>query len=114
MFYEAPQSKFSSRNFNRCISFDDSEDAIKELGIERTHQDSDSRDILICNIFSKTKSLSKKFRDEIRRITLSDETCYSDDEYALLMWEGGRWIHEAKRWHWNMLFFAYRSGYNFS
>ena len=114
IFYETPQSKFSSNNFNQCISLEDSEDDLTELGLERSHQDSKSRDIFQCNVFAKTKSRAKKFRDELRRIALQDITCYGDNEYAQIMWEGGQWIQEAKRWKWNMLLFAFRSGYNFS
>lgn len=114
IFYETPQGNKSSRNYNQCISLEDSEDDITELGLERSHQDSKSRDIFQCNVFAKTKSRARKFRNELRRIALQDITCYGDDEYAQLMWQGGNWIPEAKRWHWNMLLFAYRSGYSFS
>lgn len=114
MFYEIPQGNKSSGNFNQCISFKDMEDDISELGLERSHQNSESRDILECDIFARTKSRAKKFRDELRRIVLLDITCYGDDEYAQMMWERGNWIPEAERWHWSMLIFAFRSGYSFS
>lgn len=114
MFYEIPQGNKSSRNYNQAIFFKDMEDHLDEIGLERTHQNAESRDILDCNIYAKTKSRVKKFRDEIRRIARLDTTCYGDDEYAMLDWQGGNWVQEAKRWRWNMLIFAYRSGYSFS
>lgn len=114
ILYEVPQGTKSSHNYNQSIFLKDMEDDLNELGLERTHQDSKSRDVFECDIFAKTKSRAKKFRDELRRIARIDITCYGDDEYALLDWQGGRWMPEAKRWHWNMSLMAYRSGYVFS
>lgn len=114
MYYEAPQGTKTNRNYNQAIFFLDMEDNLDEIGLERTHQDSESKDIFKCDIYCKTKERAKKFRDELRRIARNDETCYGDDEYAMLDWQGGRWIPEAKRWHFNMLVFAFRSGYEFS
>ena len=114
MYYDVPQGNKSSRNYNQAVFFKDQEDNLDEIGLERTHQNSESRDIFTCDIFAKTKSRAKKFRDELRRIARSDATCYGDDEYALLDWQGGRWIEEAQRWHFNMIVFAYRSGIEFA
>ncbi len=114
MLYDVPQGNKSSRNYNQAIFLKDMEDDLDELGLERTHQDSNSRDVFECDIFAKTKSRARKFRDELRRIARIDITCYGDDEYALLDWQGGRWMPEAKRWHWNMVLLAFRSGYVFS
>lgn len=114
MYYEKPQGNKSSNNFSQAIFFKDVEDNIDELGLNRSHQDSESRDVLECDIYAKTKSRAKKFREELRRVCRLDATCYMDNEYALLDWEGGRWVIEAKRWHWNMFILAYRSGVGFS
>ena len=114
ILYDVPQGNKSSRNYNQAVFLKDSEDDIKELGLERSHQNAESRDIFECNIFAKTKSRAKKFRDELRRIALEYLTCYDDDEYALLSWLGGSWMPEPKRWHFNMTLIAYRSGYSFS
>lgn len=114
IYYETPQSKYSSNNFNQAIFLREIEDDLNELGLERSHQDSDSRDIFECKTFAKTKDRAKKFRNELRRIARLDETCFGNDEYALLDWQGGRWMPEAKRWHWNMMLIAFRSGFPFS
>ena len=113
-FYEAPESPFSHRNFNQCISFDLIEDDIDDLGINRSHQDAESKDMFSLIIKDFTKVLCLKFKDEIRRICRIKNLLIGDDEYSWFDWQGGKYTPHSTWKQFDMILFAFRAGIEFS
>lgn len=113
MFHEAPESPHSSRNYNRCISFKLTEDDIDDLGIDRSHQDVESKDMFEIKICDFTKALCMKFVKEFRRICRIKGLLHGDDEYTWFDWQGGSYIPNSYRKEFQMLLFAFRAGVSF-
>ncbi len=112
-FYEAPESPHSHRNFNRCVSFDLVEDDIDDLGINRSHQDMDSKDMFSLIIKDFTKDLCLKFKDEIRRICRIKTLLHGDEDYSWLDWQGGKYTPHTHWKQFDMMLFAFRAGVSF-
>jgi hypothetical protein len=113
IFYEAPESPFSHRNFNQCISFDLIEDDIDDLGLNRSHQDVESKDMFTLIIKDFTKALCMKFVREIRRICRIKNLLIGDDEYSWLDWQGGTYTPHSYWKQFDMRLFAFRAGVSF-
>ena len=114
IFYEAPESPNSHRNFNRCISLKLIEDDIDDLGLNRSHQDVDSKDMFDIIIKDFTKPLCMKFVKEIRRICRIKTLLHGDEDYSWLDWQGGRYTPHSNWKQFQMMLFAFRAGVEFS
>ena len=112
-FYEAPESPYSHRNFSQCISFDLLEDDIDDLGLNRSHQDVDSKDMFNLVIKEFTKALCMKFKNEIRRICRIKHLLHGDEDYSWLDWQGGKYTPHSTWKQVDMMLFAFRAGISF-
>lgn len=114
LFFEAPESPYTHRNFNRCVSFKLIEDDLDDLGINRSHQDMESKDMFDIIIKDFTKALCMKFVKEIRRICRIKTLLNEDEDYSWLDWQGGRYTPHSTWKQFQMMLFAFRAGVSFS
>lgn len=110
ILYDPPNS---SRNYHRVVMLKDMNDHIDEIGLNRSHQNSESMDVLECEIVEPNKERMKKLFREIRRICRLKNILDGDEDYSLLDWEGGRWGGLHGRYTFTMMIYAYRSGMEF-